>query len=409
MRVRRGSHAILFAFSLVVVLAAAMLAMDTAWIVVARSQAQDAADAGSQAAVIVLRQTGDPTRARQAAERIVAANRIVGVPAKATTVTFGRWSQSGWGKGTFLADPVRPSAVRVEVLPEGGVIPLLLGPVFGFHDQAIRATAISSARSLQFLLVVDITGSWGEKDFAKARQASLLVLDRLRATHGPDDEIGMVLFSGRWGWEYTPLTRLSDSAAIAAVRTRWSKLNIASKAGKDTNPLDGAACKLHPTARKNDFSDPLGGCYPDMPREYTDESGTDHAVGLEMAKTMWLEGRGGGQYRAMLVLTDGKPGAIASGAGSLRAADGFVDTRWRNVVGPAPRSVDQVRTASIAASNAMWNDLRVHSWVVSLVAEDTMLTKMVQGDGWFLRTSNPADLGPLFEQVISELPLPLVE
>ncbi|MCK6502833.1 hypothetical protein L6R53_05450 [Myxococcota bacterium] len=177
----------------------------------------------------------------------------------------------------------------------------------------------------------------------------------------------------------------------------------------DSNHGDGKNCTLHTGSRENDFSyKSKGGCYPKMPREYRDEPGTDHSTGMLLAKQMFEESLSVADYRAMIVLTDGQPNGLGA-AGVKRGQAGYVETRWREYLGPAPRSTAQIRTASIEAAEQMWDDLRVHTWVISFVADDWMMDQMAQGDGYYVRTSNPADLEPIMAQIISELPLAIVE
>src|SRR5690606_26868142 len=130
------------------------------------------------------------------------------------------------------------------------------------------------------VLVMDITNSWNPRNFEYARAAAVQFYDTMAASAGPYDKIGMSVFTGRYGWEFTPLTRMHD-ATDAGVRAQWADMKTASKSGTGTNWPD--YCWTNTT---NNFSSPSGGCYPNMPREYTDEPGTDHTTGIEMAARM---------------------------------------------------------------------------------------------------------------------------
>lgn len=409
-RTRRGGHVLLAAFTVLVVLSMGALVLDIAFMLTARRQAQDVADAASQAAIVVLRQSGDPLEAEQAARTVVGLNRVAGRAAELITITFGRWVDTH-ANPRFEPDDVFPNAVRVEVGRVGGrSIPFLLATLFGYRDFEVVARSTSASRSLEFVIVMDITGSWNEGPFREARRAAVKALDMLRQAASEDDEIGMAVFTNRYGWEYTPFVHAIDTPSVEAVRAAWMKLNIASKAGIDTDNQDGRSCSVFTDSRRDDFSDPPGGCYPDMPREYSDEPGTDHSTGVLMARQMFEENTGqGARYRAMLVLTDGRPASLGSSSGNLRAADGYTETRWREYRGPVPKSQSNVRSTTIAATNALWDDYRVHTWVVSLIADDSMMHGMVHGDGYYIRTSDEDELEFLFSQIVSEMPLAIVE
>lgn len=154
---------------------------------------------------------------------------------------------------------------------------------------------------------MDITGSWSEADFARARESALGLWDVLRDENDEDDQIAMTLFTNRFSWAYTELSNIDDVDASGELAAAWGKLNIASKGGMDEDPFDGIRCALHPRSSRDAFIDPEGGCYPDMPREYTDEPGTDHWVGLKLAEQLLLESFEPDAYKAVVVMTDGRP------------------------------------------------------------------------------------------------------
>lgn len=408
-RARRGNYVLLLVVALVVLLGFGALAIDTAYVLLVRAQAQDVADAASQAAALVLRSTGDTDQAQAAAEQVVALNEVGGEAADLVELEFGAWDDS-LVDPTFVTPAYHPNAVRATVAREGQrAVPFLLAKMWGYEDIDVRARAVSASRSVQVAIVLDITGSWGEADFNDARTAVLGALDMLTATAADVDEVALTIFTNRYAWAYTPFTNVADPSLAAAVRGNWTLLNIASKGGEDANPTDGVDCALHPLASRNDFTDPPGGCYPPMPREYTDEPGTDHSTGILLAQQLFEEGSGGANFRAMIVLTDGRPNDLGAASGTLRADEGYVETRWREYVGPVPRSKDEIRAASIQATGELWSDLRVHTWVVSLVAYDEMMPAMVRGDGYDVVASDSAELAAILAQIIAQMPLAIVE
>lgn len=406
---RRGNYAMLFAVALAVLLGFGALAIDIAYQIMTKAQAQGVADAASQAAIIVLRQTGDQTQARRAAEHVVSLNAVAHGRATMTELTFGSWDDAE-PDPVFRPTVVRPNAARVRVARAGDAsVPYLLAPILGFESFDVNAMATSAARSTQVIIVLDVTGSWGERDFAEARAAVLTALDMLTLSASDVDEVGLTIFTNRYAWEYTPLTDIALPENAIAVQADWAKLNLASKGGTDLNPLDGLDCELKPMPQRDDFTNPAGGCYPNSPREYTDESGTDHSVGLQQARAMFEERPGGAAFRGLIVLTDGRPNRLEAEAGQIRQSQGYQETRWREHLGPVPRTEEQIRAASVAVTEDLWNELRVHTWVVSLVAHDAMMPMMAQGDGYYTRTDDPTRLAAIFAQIISEMPLAIVE
>lgn len=406
-RHRRGNYSLMLAAAVIALLGFGALSIDVAYMRLSQAQAQDVADAASQAALIVLRNSGSTVAAQAAAQRIVSMNKVAGQAPEMTRIEFGQWED---GVGFATATGV-PHAVRVEVARQGsGSIPVLLARIWGKDDFEVAARATSATRSFQIIFVQDITGSWGESKFRDAREAVLASLDMLTESASGVDEVGMTIFTNRFAWEYTPLTQIAIPANAAAVRAKWEKLNIASKApigSFNANPYDGVNCD---TTYGNDFNSPqVGGCYPDMPREYTDEPGTDHSTGILQAKQMFEESSSGAVYRAMLVVTDGKPNDLGASSGAIRASQGYNETRWREYKGPVPRTKAQIRTASIAATLDLWNNLQVHTWAVSLVEDDPILDGMLRGDGYKVIVSNSNQLVAVLTGIISEMPLAIVE
>ena len=405
---RRGNYAIILAVSLIIPLGFGALAVDASYVRLAQNQAQDIADAASQAALFMLRRTGDQDQAIGAAEAVIARNRVGGQAPELDEIEFGTWNYNTT-PGTFSATTLNPNAVRVKVSRSGdAALGLFLARVLGFDTVDVAREAVSATRNLQVILVMDITGSWGESDFSYAREASLAFWDVLSASYSDYDQVGMTIFTNRFGWEYTPMTYVSDAVLDGEIDTSWALLNIASKAGKDTNHYDGKNCTLNSGSNQNNFTSPVvGGCYPDMPREYRDEPGTDHTTGIIMAQTMFAENYDPAAYRAMIVLTDGKPNGYGS-IGTARATDGYEEDRWREYARTTPHSQSSIKSDSIALTAALWDDYQVNTWVVSFVANESFMGDMVQGDGYYERTTNPAYLIDIFDDIANSLPLAIV-
>ena len=425
---RRGNYSLMLAVAIIAVLGFGALAIDVAYMRYAQAQAQDVADAASQAALIVLRQTGSTAEATAAAQAAIDANSVAGEAPDLVEIDFGNWDDSDPNPAFLTGGAAAPNAVRVTVGRESAnAVPYQLARIFGKTTFGVRGTAVSATRSFQIVIVLDITGSWHEGPFANARAAVLVALDMLTESASGVDEVGMTIFTNRYAWEYTPFTQISIPANADAVRDDWEVLNIASKAPlgmpSNANPYDGVDCKNPNTAASydNDFTTPAGGCYPLMPREYKDEPGTDHSTGMGLAKQMFEERSSTAVYRAMIVVTDGIPNGLGATSGQTRAAQGFVEDRWREYLGPVPRTTQEIRNQSISQAQALWNQLQVNTWIVSLVQYDAQMMQDVpeggsgqgpgvpQGDGYWVVTNNSAELAEILAQIISEMPLAIVE
>ena len=306
-------------------------------------------------------------------------------------------------------------------------------------DPSLDRRIASSARPLHVVLVMDITNSWTQANFAEARDAAVAFLDVVAPDAGPHDLVGMVVTTGRYGIEHTPMVPIRDAVGLG-VRDEWAALRTASKAGiQQANgscavfPYDNSryandgtlypanefglpvntlnnsswpqdtfgSAGLPPRApRTAQVEAPEGGCYPNMWREYLDESGTDHTNGVEMALTMLSEQDDPFVYRAMVVITDGSPNG--TGPHVQRDAAGYEDTRWRFTMGPA-RTTQQVidRTQSMAAR--AWSRHEVNTWAVSFVDQASWMNQVAQGDGTFLHTTVSTDLTGIYEDIAGGL------
>jgi hypothetical protein len=386
------------------------LAIDSGYMILANAQTQDIADAASQAALIAYRNTGDTQIAEEAALAVVQANEIVGERPDLTSLTFGIWDDTE-DNPVFEPSQVNINAAAALVGRRAdNPLNLLMSRIWGYSTFETRGRAVSASRSAQIIIVLDITGSWGERDFAGARAAVLNAADLLAVSASPMDRVGMSIFTNRFAWEYTPLSQISDPDVADEIRDDWELLALASKAGTDADHTDNRECTLHTaTARLNDFTNPPGGCYDAMPREYRDEPGTDHSTGLRLAQLMFEDTDLPAAYRAMIVITDGRPAALGAASGNTRAAQGYVEQRWREFRGPVPRTIGQVRAAATNATDEMWDELNVHTWVISFVADDSLMTAMVHGDGYYVRTTQASRINAILTQIIRELPLAIVE
>jgi Putative Flp pilus-assembly TadE/G-like len=429
---RRGNYSIITALSLVGLCGAAALSIDWGRALLASVQAQHVADSAAEAGVIVLKQGGSISQAQVAAERIAALNRVGGKAPTLTDFNGGRWEDgAGWSEGGAM------NGVHAKVSRSGAnAIPLPLASLFGHETVSIEREAVAATQNLQVVLVVDITRSWDKEDFNNARAASLTFLDALHDAAGANDLVGMTLFLQRFGWEYTPMTLLTASAASdALVRDKWAKISIGSLAGTyqaswEATTSKHMACNVYATnskggevatswcssgstcylpAYKDNFTTPSGGCFPEMPRYYSDEGGTDHTTGMEMARTMFEENPDPFAYKAMVVLTDGIPIAYGSDTSSKRKAQSHTEARYRQYKRATAHTVAQIRTDTPALAQEMYEDDQVNTWFVSFLEEEQFMRDAAQGDGYFRRADNSEEIIEIFEDIAHSLPLAVVQ
>ena len=396
------------AWTMVFLLALGALAIDVAYMRLAQAQAQDIADAASVAGLWALRSTGDEAEATAAAQAVVSRNVVGGVPASLASIEVGDWSRED---EDLVVGADSPNAVRVRVSRTGDDgLPLFLGSLFGPDRVDVAGQATAAARNLQVVIVFDITNSWNRPDFYYARDAAMAFYETIERSHGPDDQIGMTVFTGRYAWEFTPFIDLDTAEASGAVSSQWSAMETASKAGTP-NASSSKGCSVYGrrSSNRDNFNNPSGGCFPDMPREWLDEPGTDHTIGLEMARQMFEDDDDDTSYRAIVVLTDGFPSGTSASNFQDRDDEGWTETRWSELRAVVPHTTSQIRSESVDLTEDMWDDLEVHTWVVSFVADEAFMENMTQGDGYYVNTSDSETLVDIFEDIAESLPLALVE
>jgi hypothetical protein len=433
---RTGNYSVLMVLLLTILMGFGALSMDVSLMRLGQSQAQDIADAVAHAAVVVLKQGGTQTEARTAAEEVIASNTIAGIAPQLLELEFGNWDTNA---RTFIAGGSPSGAAQVQIgLVGGNSLPLLMGPLFGWTDIEVRGQATAAIKNLQVILVMDITSSWRQKHFNYAREASVAFLNIMHENYGEDDLIGMTVFQQRFGWEYTPFTKIADSAANSnLILNDWNLLHTASFAG-DFEPTweTGSyintkflACKVYaskgdgaspwgqwPTCNsscykyssKDDYnaSSPAGGCSPNMPRNYSDEGGTDHTTGMEMARTMFNENIDPLAYKAMLVLTDGKAAGYTAKTGK-RVATGYVEP-FREYKRAGAHSTVDIEADTPILAEKMYQELGVNIWFISFVESRPFMEASAKGDGWYINTTDAAQLVPIFEKIAQSLPISIV-
>jgi Flp pilus assembly protein TadG len=407
-RHRRGNYSVLMAFMLTALLGAGALVLDWSRARIAGSQAQAIADAAAQAGVIALRTTGNATGARQASELVVQRNEIAGITPQLLSFEVGGWTTTtrSWRTGGT-------NAVRVTVGRTGAnAINLPLAAMFGVPTMAVSRSSTAATQNLQVVLVIDITSSWDKDDFYKARTATGNFLTSLHNAHGDNDIVGMTLFLQRFGWEFTPFTNVQTSSTNAAlVKNKWAALNIGSLPGRYNAAYEvptryDIACDVYSS---NNFNNPSGGCFPNLPRYYLDEGGTDHSTGMSMARTMFQERPDPYAYRAMVVLTDGRPNGYSTSTNSARSQAHYNEARWREYKYTGSRTNSQIETAVVNLARAMYTTDNVNIWFVSFVEYKSFMEQASQGDGYFDLAASGSEIIDIFDHIAQALPVAVVQ
>jgi Flp pilus assembly protein TadG len=431
---RRGNYAILFVLMIPVILGFGALAVDVSFMRLVQSQTQDVADAASQAALLVLRRTGgNQAAAEAAAAQVVGLNVIGGAPGDIADIQFGEWD-SNLATPVFVPTNVRPNAVRVQVArSDENAAPLFLARIWGYEAFDTVRSATSASREMHVVLSIDITSSWSAANFSNAQAAALRFYDTLAGAHGPDDMFGINVWLNRWGYEWMPLFELSNTASRTAARTMIVGtggsaygLRPGSASGNGNTFPSNCTFTVH-SSQLNQFNagvsikrsngslyNPqrytlLNGCYPDMPRRYNDETGTNHMVGLVMSRMMFDLYPDPTAFRALVMLTDGLPTTTSTSVGNQRAAAGYVENRWRIYQVPGGVTQAQVQSGTPTLAAQMWQDHRTHTWMVSFNADAQFLRNSVQGQGYYINTTSSAGLIPIFEDIANSLPMAIVE
>ncbi|MEO0602408.1 MAG: vWA domain-containing protein [Myxococcota bacterium] len=398
---RRGSYATLYALTAALFVGFGAIAVDISMLRLADAEIQAVADAAAQAGILELRRSDSRAVATTIVNDVISANRVAGsIPASKAT-TFGVYEL-----GSFAPTSLKANAVSVQVEAD---LTLPFASFWGDGVRTVRRRATAAARQLHTIVVVDITNSWNINDFLNARDGVLAVFDQVTAAAGRNDRIGAVVFYGKYGIEYTPLTLVSD-AIDAGVRDDWDLIR---PAHLEANCPNGPKCA------------------PWMPKQYGDETGTDHAIGVQMATRMFAEFPDPAVYRAMIVVTDGAPANVGAHKQRGQAGDlgteettsaalsqtGKVSSRaversesWRfEYTGDKARTVGEIQTDTVSIAQSAWDLAEVHNWMVSFKQDRQFMRDAAQGDGYFIRTNNSNDLELIFTDIAESLPVTLVE
>ncbi|MFT7519039.1 MAG: Flp pilus assembly protein TadG [Kiritimatiellia bacterium] len=392
-RAVRGSYNAVLGFLLPVAVGFAALSVDVSYIRLAESQTQDAVDAAAHGALIELRLTGDKALAEAVAKELLAINQVADGHSELGTIEFGIWDPD---TGDFeISDP--PNAVRVTNNRKGdNAVKTQFAKIWNINKAEMDSTATSTSRSVQIVLVMDITGSF-KYDIKHARAASLKFLSIIDKSHGPDDMIGMVVFSGPRGYEWTPMFKFDDRVQYNAAETQWATLESSQYVCGDSADLAYYMA-----------------AYP-VPLQWCGECCTDHHVGIVMGTTMLAEQVADPfAFKAMVVLTDG----LANNARQQHYKKSYAEDAGEKVFYDPPgfrwyQGPTHDRTSIIAKTKstavAAYDLENIHIWMVSYSSDDSFLHEVPKGDGNFFYTADPSDIEPIFTEIAQSLPVLIVK
>jgi len=230
------------------------------------------------------------------------------------------------------------------------------------------------ARPRHLVVVVDITSSWSSYEFGYVQDTLRALLDQVAFGANPGDRLGVVAFYGRYGIEYLPLVDPSDAALADQVELAFDLLS-------QTSLVDD--CPDGPR------------CLPWMPTEYADEYGTDPAIGLQVASSMFADLPTVGVERSVFLFTDGRLADVGPHEIRLPSEE---ETRWHLEKAESSRAVPEIEVAMVAEADRLHDDHAASIWLVST----STLPNVSRGEGrWY-------SISPAFVDEMVERILPLV-
>jgi hypothetical protein len=168
---RHGAITLLVAFLLVVLLAAALFALDVSYINTVTFEARTVADYAARAGGEALSQGKTVTQARDIVKQVGLSNRVAGAPLQIadSDIIFGTAAPNPTtGRYVFTPTEVSPNAVRVFARrtsgSAAGSVALFLGGMFGTgsFEPSKSATACGGPRDIA--VVVDRSSSMSDND-----------------------------------------------------------------------------------------------------------------------------------------------------------------------------------------------------------------------------------------------------
>lgn len=388
LRRRRGNVAIIMAFSMTVIMLFTALAIDVSYLRTTEFELQNAADAAAHAALVDMRLGFSEADATTRALTIGGMNTAAGsaVTIDPNDVVFGQWdfATSAFVAGASPSNAVSVTARRTEGSLDGP-INLLIGPYVGEPTGQAVADATGAYRSRDIVIVQDITGSFVE-EINDARDADVAFIDYMHEHAIPNDQIGMVVFTGG----SRNFTALQDSYSnYASVRTQWygdGKLNT------DTTKTSGITnCyQTYPSGALRPA--PWNGLWMGLSCA-AGGGGTSQGAGIQAGLNMLAATTRPDNLPVLVLVSDGKPQCSYSSAAcdATRAAYG---TTMADLAGT--RNVN-IYTVSFNQDN----DATQRAYLRSL--------SRGYGVGHEKDTPDSSQLQELLRDIASSIPLALVQ
>jgi Flp pilus assembly protein TadG len=195
------------AFCLVILLGFAAVGFDLSYVRLGRLQMENATDAAAHAAMVVLRATGVPDTAQQAAVDIAHLNEVLGQPMKLnkSDVVFGAYNftTKAFSAGTQPYNGVRVTSQRFSSDSGNGLINLTFGAALGYTEADVTQSVTGAFINRYFQVELDVTDSYlcNVDDSATAAVDLLNYLAPTSYSLGlgkgtPGDWIGLDVFTG---------------------------------------------------------------------------------------------------------------------------------------------------------------------------------------------------------------------
>jgi hypothetical protein len=311
---------------------------------------------------------------------------------------------------SFVATAIPPNAVRVGLGRAGaGAVETFLGDFIGVNAVDVHGVATAAIRSQHLVVIVEIQQGLSESAFLQVKQGLIDGVDVFGASASPADKVAVIVTSGPFAWELVPLTSVGDASGLASVQADLQQLALASFAGTQISTNDGVDCTAASGPSEDDFSSPSGGCYPEMPRRYSDEEGSDLSVALDLARAEFIAEVTTPAVRSVAVFMYKPYSAVPSAAGAARAADSYAESRFTEVTGTIPNDVISLSSQAQTSSAALWSESRASLWVTLYNIGDTGYAALVQGDGWLVDGASVTDTGPLIGSIVGASPVGVVQ
>lgn len=190
---RTGGMLILVVTGITILLVAAAIGIDVAYMHVTRAELRTATDAAARAGVEALGRTQNVAAARQAAIDFAARNTVAGAPLllSANNIEIGSTIGGGGTRFNFRPGANPPTAMRVHgrrtANSPSGPISLFFGPMFGQNSFQPDHFATAARLDLDVSLVLDISGSMSSQNrFRGLVDAVSVFIQELEQT--PQDE-----------------------------------------------------------------------------------------------------------------------------------------------------------------------------------------------------------------------------